>query len=175
MKKCKSLLAFFLILVLMFSLSVSAFADEGEFKYQATKDYVESLKRLPGTSCEPHEFVTLGGKEFEVLDVHYTGGKLSSLEFGFLAAICEDGSEMILTLCLLEYDIDKLAEVREAVNQFNAETTGVKVYADSGDDTINADVYILADPAAPDLGARGTANLIALVDKMVEDFAGFAK
>ncbi|MBR4473871.1 MAG: YbjN domain-containing protein [Oscillospiraceae bacterium] len=172
MKIQKSLLAFPLILVLMFSLGVSAFA--GDASFEATKDYMDALRRLEGASCEALETLSIGGKEFEAVNISYAG-KLSDHEFSFLTFVCEDGTEALLQINLLEYDPENLAELLAAVNDFHANTTGVKLFLDVSDNSLIAETHLLlTQDSVFDLAPRATANLITLVDKMVEDFGSFA-
>ena len=173
MKTSKSLLAFSLILALMLSLGASAFAEE--YQYQSTKDYVEALKTVPGISCEPGEVVSLAGKDYEVAAVRYTGNRTVH-ESNFVAAVCEDGADVILSMTFLRFDLMDLADVLLAVNALCAETTGVKFYADLSDNTISAEMFlIMGKELSPDIAVTGTTTFIGFTDTMYDRLAKYAR
>ena len=177
MKKCKSVPVLILIFILMFNFSVSASAVD--IRFQATKDYMNALMQLNGADFEPSDLAVigdtlLGDREVEIVTVYYDGN-LSDYAFGIIACISEDYSNIILQTTVLEFDEEKLADVLAAVNDFNASTTGVKLFADPSDNTVIAEMYQnTTESSFPELSLNTTAQFISLVDVMVDRLAQYA-
>ena len=172
MKKSRRILTFALILVLMFSLSVSAFADDA--KHQSTKEYMDALSTVAGISCEPGEIVKLAGKEYEIVSVRYSGDRTWH-ESAFVAGVCEDGTDVILSMNFLQFDPKNLVDVLLAVNDLNAGTTGTKIYVDRSDNTIAAEMYlIMGEEMDRDIALTGTTTFIGFTDTMYDSLVQFA-
>ena len=172
MKISKSLPAFALILVLMLCLGASAFADD--FQFQSTKDYAEALKTVGGFSCEPGEVVSLAEKDYEIVAVRYAGNRTTH-ESNFIAGVCEDGADVILSMTFLQFDQKDLADVMLAVNNLCAETTGVKFYVDMSDNTVIAEMFlIMGKELSPDIAVTGTTTFVGFTDTMYDKLVQYA-
>ena len=61
-----------------------------------------------------------------------------------------------------------------AVNNINAETTGLKIYVDTSDNSVSAELYLLVTKdSAVQLTETGVGFLIGFTDKVYEQLSEF--
>ena len=168
----KSIFAFSLILMLLFSLGVSAFADDA--KFEVTKNFVEGLAELDGaTATVQPDMLEIGSTAFEVVKIDYEGD-LSEYKSHFNIGFSEDCSQVLLSMSIMNIDEAKLADVINAVNNLNATSTSVKLYVDSDRNIVVGELYLLATKdSVLDIAGLGTGLFIRFTDSVYEALKDF--
>ena len=76
---------------------------------------------------------------------------------------------------VIKFDESRLSEVLEAVNRINAQTTGMKLYVDTSDNTVSAELLqLVTKDSVVDLSVSAVGFLIGFTDKVYERLADFA-
>ena len=172
MKNVKRTLAFTLSLLLMLSLSASAFAAQ----YSFTEDFVRDINETTGFDCSVRDIWTdSSGNKYEPVDLVYTGGEFSAYKTRLTVLFCEDGSEVTLNLFnLINFDGSRTDDVIDAVNDYNASSTGVKLFVDLSDNSVTAEMYTLATPeTATGIAETAVGFIIAFTDAAYEALRDF--
>ena len=172
MKKTKPVLAFVLTTVLLLSIAVCAFAEEAQ--YDATKQYIEAMTELGGATCTPGGLTEVEETNFETLKVDYEGD-LSTYKSHFYVFFSEAGDSILMIMPVLNFEETKRDEVVKMVNQLNASTTKVKLYADEKNNVVMAEMSLLVTPETPvDLSMKATGIFIGFTDGIYEAMKDFA-
>jgi hypothetical protein len=163
-KMTKRILALALTLMLLLSLSVPAFADGAQYKW--TEDYLVGAAQEAGLTCELQGLAKNGN---EIVYVTYSGS-LSKYVSYFYAYFTADGEEVLLYMpYVITFDEDDLLEVLAVVNELNAVSAGVKLYVDTDECTVDAELYLMTTPeTAGSLAFRGSGSLVAFTDDIYE-------
>ena len=137
----KKLFSVALVLALLLTLSVPAFAEEAQ--YQNTRAFLKYIDGASNVQYELKGITSIGNENYEMVKISY---KSSASEYisNFAALFNEDEMDVVLYMNpLIKFDESKLEQVLEAVNKINAETTGLKIYVDTTDNTVSAELYLI--------------------------------
>jgi len=173
MKKTRSLLALTLTLLLLLSIGTCAFAADA--KYAPTKKYVEAMAELDGATCTVDgDMLTLGNSTFERVKVDYDGdGDISKYKSHFNVFFTDESADqpiqILMSMRIMNFDEKDLADVLSDVNAYNANSASVKLYADTSDNSIMAELYLLANEATvQDISLFATGLFIRFTDNAYE-------
>ena len=175
MKNTKHILAFAIVLTLMLSLSIPAFAD-AQYKY--TQDFVSALSEVEGFTCTVNDIWTdRNGDNYEPVRVDYAGGEFSDYSSTFTVMFLEDGSTVYLSYYnLINFEADRKADVINAISDYNASTSGVKLYVDDRDNSVTAEMYNLTTPeTASEIAQTAVGFIISFTDAAYEELGSFNK
>lgn len=169
----KKLLSFALVLALLLSLCVPAFAEEAQ--YALTKDFIQELNTVEGFSCEFNGTRQYGKHDYEAVYIEYAGGEFSDYTSKMTLLFAEDSSEMqFIMYNLCRFDAADLDEVVHAVNDLNADSSGVKLYVDKSDNTVTAELFLLStEDSALDIAEVGVGFMISFTDSAYERLESF--
>ena len=169
----KRLLALAMILALLVSTSASAFAAEAQYK--TTQDFLRELATVDGFEDEVLDIINDGDDNYEVVRIHYSGD-MSEYESSMVLLFCEDCEEVQIYLYnLINFAPEKLSEVLAAVNDINAKGTGVKLFVDTSDNSVTAEMYqILCENDAADLTLLALGFMIGYTDSAFEALQDYA-
>lgn len=171
MKTAKRVIAAALSLLLILTLSATAFADTADdAEYRVTQGILLALNGLEGA-----EYTVLGveetetGLEYERVKIVYQGN-LSDYRSTLYMDCDEDGEEVMLYLFqLIRFrEVDREALLLE-LNDLNAEYKGVKFYLDEKQDSVTAEYYLpTTEKTAADAVLRGLKFMIGITDEAYE-------
>ena len=168
----KKLLSMALVLAMLLSLSVPAFAEEA--KYQNTKGFLRDVEGYEDLKTELVGVIDFAGENYEQVKVSYKGSA-SDYTSNFSVLFNENEGDVVLYMNpLITFEESKMNEVMTAVNGINAGTTGVKVYVDTSDNSVSAELYLLVTAdSAVQLTETGVGFMIGFTDKVYEQLSQF--
>ena len=164
MKSGKSILAFVLIFVMMFSLSASAFADEAQYK--GTKEFLKAVDGDESLTCSLIGIVENDqGQKFEEVSISYDG-ELSDYIIKMKAQFSEDGEWILLSVPeLLKIDEGEQLSILALLNVLNAQSDFVKFYLESSNWAISSKLgVIVREGVVADIGMEAIACLVLQSD-----------
>ena len=169
----KKLFSVALVLAMLLTLSVPAFAEEAQ--YQNTRAFLKYIDGASNVQYELKGITSIGNENYEMVKISY---KSSASEYisNFAALFNEDEMDVVLYMNpLIKFDESKLEQVLEAVNKINAETTGLKIYVDTTDNTVSAELYLLVtkESAAEITADLGLGFMAGFTDKVYEALSQF--
>ena len=167
----KKLLSAALILALLLALGVPAFAEEA--KYENTKAFLNLVKDVEGLETELLGVIPFAGENYERVRVTYKSDDYTS---HFSVLFHEDEEDVVLYMNpLIKFDENKLDELVAELNSINARTTGLKLYADTSDNSVSAELYLLVTKdSAAELAATGVGLMVGFTDSVYESLSKFA-
>ena len=168
----KKLLSMALVLAMLLSLSVPAFAEEA--KYQNTKGFLRDVEGYEDLKTELVGVIDFAGENYEQVKVSYKGSA-SNYTSNFSVLFNENEGDVVLYMNpLITFEESKLNEVMTAVNNINAGTTGLKLYVDTSDNSVSAEMYLLVTAdSAVQLTETGVGFMIGFTDKVYEQLSQF--
>ncbi len=76
---------------------------------------------------------------------------------------------------VIRFDESRLSEVIAEVNSLNARTTGVKLYVDTSDNTVSAELLqLVTKDSVVELSLSAVGFLVGFTDKVYEQLSDFA-
>ena len=174
MKTNRHILSVILTIVMLLSLSASAFAADAQ--YQVTKDFISLVKDVDGITCEVRDIVSDASGNYELVNVTYDGD-LSDYVSKIVMLFAEDASEVQLYMYnLITFSEEKLTDVLTKVNELNHRATGVKLFVDMSDYSVTAEMYqLLPDSDAASLATVALGFIISMTDSLYEQLQSYAK
>ena len=168
----KKLLTMALVLAMLLSLGVPAFAEEAN--YQNTKGFLKDVEGYTDLKTELTGVINFAGENYEQVKVSYKGSA-SDYTSNFSVLFNENEGDVVLYMNpLITFEESKMNEVMTAVNGINAGTTGVKVYVDTSDNSVSAELYLLVtEDSAVQLTETGIGFMIGFTDKVYEQLSQF--
>ena len=168
----KKLFSITLVLALLLALSVPAFAEEA--KFQNTQGFLKDVDGYTDLKTELIGVINFGGENYEQVKVSYKGSA-SNYTSNFSVLFNEDEGDVVLYMNpLVTFEESKLNEVMTAVNNINSGTTGLKIYVDTSDNTVSAELYLLVTKdSAVELTETGVGFLIGFTDTVYERLSEF--
>lgn len=163
----KKLLSMALVLAMLLSLSVPAFAADAE--YNNTQAFLNDMKNEEGFTLDLAGVTDFAGEKYEEVDVSYKG-ELSKYTSNFSVFFNQDEKDIVYYMGqVIKFDESKLSDVLAEVNRINAQTTGLKLYVDTSDNTVSAELFLLVTKeSAADLSLYGIGFFIAYTDGLYE-------
>ena len=173
MKTAKTVLSFALVLALLLSLSIPAFADGAA--YQNTQAFLKQIDGYTDLSSTLVGVIDFAGENYEHVKLSYKG-EASDYTSNFSILFNEDQEDIVVHMGqVIKFDESRLSEVLEAVNRINAQTTGVKLYVDTSDNTVSAELLqLVTKDSVVDLSLSAVGFLIGFTDKVYEQLSDFA-
>ena len=173
MKTAKTLLPFALVLTLLLSLGISAFADTAA--YQNTQAFLREIDGYTDLTATLVGVVDFAGENYEQVKLSYKGDA-SDYTSNFSILFNEDQEDIVLYMGqVIKYDESRLSEVMTEVNKLNAQSTGVKLYVDTSDNTVSAELFqLVTKDSAVELSLSAVGFLIGFTDKAFEHLADYA-
>ena len=173
MKTIRRILAFALVLMLTMSLGVNAIAVDA--KYQLTRDFVSQVTGVEGLSCTIGDVVSDSTGNYELVKVDYEG-ELSAYTSYITMLFAEDESEVQLYMYnLINFSEDKLSEMMTVVNDLNHRATGIKLFVDTSDNSVTAEMYqLLPEENGADLAIVALGFMIGITDSVFEQLQSYA-
>lgn len=174
MKNTKRLLSVVLALALLCCLSIPAFADEAQ--YGTTQDFLNAIEAENGLECSLNGiFNASSGYNYEVVKITYEG-ELSEYRSNFVALFAEDGGSVEFDMYnVIDFAEEDLAEVMQVINNLNANSSGMKLYVDTSDNSVTAVLYLLTTPASTaELAYTGLFFTIGFTDSLYEQLQDYA-
>ena len=173
MKTAKNVMSFALVLSLLLSLSIPVFADGAS--YQNTQAFLEAIDGYTDLSSTLVGVIDFAGENYEHVKLSYKGDA-SDYTSNFSILFNEDEEDIVVYMGqVIKFDESRLSEVLEAVNRINAQTTGMKLYVDTSDNTVSAELLqLVTKDSVVDLSVSAVGFLIGFTDKVYERLADFA-
>lgn len=172
MNKIKTILALILIFVLLFSVSIYAFAEDAKFK--ATNDFLNAVADEKSVTCTVGDVFTFGKTQYERVFVTFDSD-VSQYKSTFTVNFSEDGTTVFLYIPMLTFDEKDLTIVLEKVNEINANSIGPKYYVDTENNAVVAEFFlIITENSLPDIVPYATVMFIAYNDtvyELIKDYA----
>ena len=173
MKTKKTVLSFALVLALLLSLSIPAFADGAA--YQNTDAFLKEIDGYTDLTATLVGVIDFAGENYEHVKLSYKGdGSGDTSNFSIL---CNENQEdcVVSMGTVIKYDGSRLSEGMEKVNSINAQTTGVKLYVNTSDNTVSAELLqLVTKDSVVELSMSAVGFLIGFTDKVYERLADFA-
>ena len=173
MKTKKSFLALALVVALLLSLGSTAFADTAA--YQNTQAFLQAIDGYTELTATLVGVIDFAGEKYEQVKLSYNG-EASDYTSNFSILFNEDQEDIVLYMGqVIKYDGSRLSEVMEKVNSINAQTTGVKLYVNTSDNTVSAEfLQLVTKDSVVELSMSAVGFLIGFTDKVYERLADFA-
>lgn len=173
MKTAKSFLAFALVLTLLLSLGNIAFADTAA--YQNTQAFLREIDGYTDLTATLVGVIDFAGENYEQVKLSYKGDA-SDYTSNFSILFNEDQEDIVVYMGqVIKFDESRLSEVLEAVNRINAQTTGMKLYVDTSDNTVSAELLqLVTKDSVVELSLSAVGFLIGFTDKVYEQLADYA-
>ena len=173
MKTAKTVLSFALVLALLLSLSIPAFADGAA--YHNTHAFLKQIDGYTDLSSTLVGVIDFAGENYEHVKLSYKG-EASDYTSNFSILFNENQEDIVVHMGqVIKFDGSRLSEVLEAVNRINAQTTGVKLYVDTSDNTVSAELLqLVTKDSVVDLSLSAVGFLIGFTDKVYEQLSDFA-
>lgn len=173
MKTAKSFLAFALVVTLLLSLGNIAFADTAA--YQNTQAFLREIDGYTDLTATLVGVIDFAGENYEQVKLSYKGDA-SDYTSNFSILFNEDQEDIVVYMGqVIKFDESRLSEVLEAVNRINAQTTGMKLYVDTSDNTVSAELLqLVTKDSVVELSLSAVGFLIGFTDKVYEQLADFA-
>ena len=184
MKMTKRILAFALTLMLLLSLSVPAFAVKAsgsagsadEPQYKATKDFLADIEGADSVEAAFEGSTTIANTGYEIVAVTYSGDKSQYISH-MKVLFNEKGDELIVAMeHVFNFNEADLQAVMSDVNHYNAASIGPKLYVDTENLCINAELYEIATPeTVVDVAEISLGFMVGFTDVVYEDFQVYDK
>lgn len=184
MKMTKRILAFALTLMLLLSLSVPAFAVKAsgsagtadQPQYEATQKFLADVADSSSVEAEYLGSSTIANTAYEIVGATYSGDQskyISNLKVLFNEA----GDEVIVAMeHVFNFKEADLQAVMSDVNHYNAASIGPKLYVDTENLCINAELYEIATPeTVVDVAEISLGFMVGFTDVVYEDFQVYDK
>ena len=173
MKTAKTVLSFALVLALLLSLSIPAFADGAA--YQNTDAFLKEIDGYTDLTATLVGVIDFAGENYEHVKLSYKGDA-SDYTSNFSILFNENQEDFVVYMGqVIKYDGSRLSEVMEKVNSINAQTTGVKLYVNTSDNTVSAEfLQLVTKDSVVELSMSAVGFLIGFTDKVYERLADFA-
>ena len=173
MKIARTYLAFALVLTLLLSLGSPAFADTAA--YQNTRAFLQEIDGYTDLTASLVGVIDFAGENYEHVKLSYKGDA-SDYTSNFSILFNEDQEDIVVYMGqVIKFDESRLSEVLEAVNRINAQTTGMKLYVDTSDNTVSAELLqLVTKDSVVELSLSAVGFLIGFTDKVYEQLADFA-
>ena len=173
MKTAKSFLAFALVLTLLLSLGNIAFADTAA--YRNTQAFLREIDGYTDLTATLVGVIDFAGENYEQVKLSYKGDA-SDYTSNFSILFNEDQEDIVVYMGqVIKFDESRLSEVLEAVNRINAQTTGMKLYVDTSDNTVSAELLqLVTKDSVVELSLSAVGFLIGFTDKVYEQLADYA-
>ena len=173
MKTKKTVLSFALVLALLLSLSIPAFADGAA--YQNTDAFLKEIDGYTDLTATLVGVIDFAGENYEHVKLSYKGDA-SDYTSNFSILFNENQEDFVVYMGqVIKYDGSRLSEVMEKVNSINAQTTGVKLYVNTSDNTVSAEfLQLVTKDSVVELSMSAVGFLIGFTDKVYERLADFA-
>ncbi len=170
MKNIKSILSVILALTVLCCFSVSAFADDAQ--YPTTQEFLSMLDTVDGAEYDVSGIVS---EKYEKVTISYSGD-LSDYKSNVTAYFSEDGEDVQFCMFnLIRFAEENLNNVMLAVNELNAQSSGVKLYVDTSDNSVTAELYLLTTPeTAVEIALTGLGFTIGFTDAIYGELADYA-
>ena len=169
----KKLFSVALVLALLLALSVPAFAEEAQ--YENTKAFLKYIDGASNVQYELVGIVNVSGENYEQVKLTYKSSNSNYISY-FSALFNEDEQDVVFYMNpLIRFDESKLEQVLEAVNSINAQTTGLKLYVDTSDNTVSAELFLLVtkDSVVELTADMGLGFVAGFTDKVYEQLSQF--
>ncbi len=173
MKTKKTVLSFALVLALLLSLSIPAFADGAA--YQNTDAFLKEIDGYTDLTATLVGVIDFAGENYEHVKLSYKGSA-SDYTSNFSILFNEDQEDFVVYMGqVIKYDGSRLSEVMTKVNSINAQTTGVKLYVNTSDNTVSAELLqLVTKDSVVELSMSAIGFLIGFTDKVYEQLSDFA-
>jgi outer membrane lipoprotein-sorting protein len=173
MKTAKTILSFALVLTLLLSLGNIAFADTAA--YQNTQAFLREIDGYTDLTATLVGVIDFAGENYEQVKLSYKGDA-SDYTSHFSILFNEDQEDIVLYMGqVIKFDESRLSEVMTEVNKLNAQTTGVKLYVDTSENTVSAELFqLVTKDSAAELSLSAVGFLIGFTDKVFERLADYA-
>ena len=173
MKTKKTVLSFALVLALLLSLSIPAFADGAA--YQNTDAFLKEIDGYTDLTATLVGVIDFAGENYEHVKLSYKGDA-SDYTSNFSILFNENQEDIVVYMGqVIKCDESRLSEVMEKVNSINAQTTGVKLYVNTSDNTVSAEfLQLVTKDSVVELSMSAVGFLIGFTDKVYERLADFA-
>ena len=169
----KKLLSIALVLTLLLSLGIPAFADGTA--YQNTGAFLSAIDGYTELTATLVGVIDFAGEKYEQVKLSYKG-EASEYTSNFSILFNEDEEDVVLYMGqVIKFDESRLSEVIEQVNMINAQTTGMKLYVDTSDNTVSAELFqLVTKDSAADLSLTAVGFLVGFTDKVYEHLSDYA-
>ena len=169
----KKLLSIALVLTLLLSLGIPAFADGTA--YQNTGAFLSAIDGYTELTATLVGVIDFAGEKYEQVKLSYKG-EASEYTSNFSILFNENQEDFVVYMGqVIKFDESRLSEVMEKVNSINAQTTGVKLYVNTSDNTVSAELLqLVTKDSVVDLSVSAVGFLIGFTDKVYERLADFA-
>ena len=173
MKTAKTILSFALVLTLLLSLGSTVFADTAA--YQNTQAFLREIDGYTDLTATLVGVIDFAGENYEQVKLSYKGDA-SDYTSHFSILFNEDQEDIVLYMGqVIKFDESRLSEVMTEVNKLNAQTTGVKLYVDTSDNTVSAELLqLVTKDSAAELSLSAVGFLIGFTDKVFERLSDYA-
>jgi len=173
MKTAKTVLSFVLVLTLLLSLGSTAFADTAA--YQNTQAFLREIDGFTDLTATLVGVIDFAGENYEQVKLSYKGDA-SDYTSHFSILFNESQEDIVVYMGqVIKFDGSRLSEVLDAVNSINAQTTGMKLYVDTSDNTVSAELLqLVTEDSVVDLSLSAVGFLIGFTDKVFERLADYA-
>ena len=173
MKTAKTVLSFVLVLTLLLSLGSTAFADTAAYKN--TQAFLREIDGFTDLTATLVGVIDFAGENYEQVKLSYKGDA-SGYTSHFSILFNEDQEDIVVYMGqVIKFDGSRLSEVLDAVNSINAQTTGMKLYVDTSDNTVSAELLqLVTEDSVVDLSLSAVGFLIGFTDKVFERLADYA-
>ncbi len=172
MKTAKTILSFALVLTLLLSLGSTVFADTAT--YQNTQAFLREIDGYTDLTATLVGVIDFAGENYEQVKLSYKGDA-SDYTSNFSILFNEDQEDIVVYMGqVIKFDESRLSEVLEAVNRINAQTTGMKLYVDTSDNTVSAELLqLVTKDSVVELSLSAVGFLIGFTDKVYEQLSQF--
>ena len=162
-----------LVHALLLTLTSPAFADGAA--YQNTQAFLKEIDGYTDLSSTLVGVIDFAGENYEHVKLSYKGDA-SDYTSNFSILFNEDEEDIVVYMGqVIKFDGSRLSEVLEAVNSINAQTTGMKLYVDTSDNTVSAELLqLVTKDSVVDLSLSAVGFLIGFTDKVYEHLADYA-
>ena len=173
MKTARSFLAFTLVIALLLSLGSTAFADSAA--YRNTQAFLREIDGYTDLTATLVGVIDFAGENYEQVKLSYKGDA-SDYTSHFSILFNEDQEDIVLYMGqVIKFDESRLSEVMTEVNKLNAQTTGVKLYVDTSENTVSAELFqLVTKDSAAGLSLSAVGFLIGFTDKVFERLSDYA-
>ena len=170
MKTVKKMLAVLLVLGLILSLSVTAFAVNAQ--YGTTQAFLKVLDR------EEHKYNYMGidQDDDEKVNVTFTGDNMDEIDVNIYFNADQDIVSMY-SWYVIEFDEADLVDVLKLVNQLNNDYKFVTFVVDESDYSVDAKVNcpLRDDDSAGEIAYDALWYIVMIVDEAYPELEAFAK
>ena len=180
----KRIFAFSLILVMLFSLSAPAFAVKvsesagtaDQPQYEATRKFLADVADSNSVEAEYLGSTTFANTAYEIVGATYSGDKSQYISH-MKVLFNEKGDELIIAMeHVFDFKEADLQSVMTDVNHYNAASVGPKLYVDTENLCINAELYEIATPeTVVDVAEISLGFMVGFTDVVYEDFQVYDK